>query len=85
LINPLTAERKGIRDGDQIWVESAKGNKIKTNVRLSERVHPEVIATLQHRLAKGADFNSLVSLDKETFDFVSCAIDSCILVKAYKA
>jgi len=85
LIHPETAKRKGISDGDEVWIETAKGRKVKSAARLSERVHPEVVATMQHRLAKGADFNSLITLDKDTLDFVSCAVDSCLLVKAYRA
>jgi len=84
LMNPATAARKGIREGDEVWIETLKGRRVKSVLGLSERVHPEVVATIQHGLTKGADFNSLISLDRETMDFVGCAVDSCLLVKVYR-
>jgi len=84
LMHPETARSRGISEGDEVWIETAKGRKVKSLIRLSERLHPEVVATLQHRLARGADFNSLVTLDRDTLDFVTCAVDSCLLVKVYK-
>ena len=85
LMNTETASRKGLKDGDEIYIEAVSGAKIRARLRLTERVHPEVIATNQHRLAKGFDYNDLVALNPETVDFVSCAVDSCLLARAYKA
>lgn len=59
IINPATAVRYGVEDGDLIWVESPYG-KVKARVKTTRRMHPEVIG-LQHgfghtalgRLAKG--------------------------------
>ncbi|MBI2185203.1 MAG: molybdopterin-dependent oxidoreductase [Thaumarchaeota archaeon] len=85
IMNPETAARKGIRDGDAVLIETVQGKKGKAVVRLSERVHPEVIGTIQHKVVQGADFNSLLTLDEETMDFVGCAVDSCLLAKVEKA
>ncbi|MBI2185005.1 MAG: molybdopterin-dependent oxidoreductase [Thaumarchaeota archaeon] len=84
-LNPSTARRKDIEEGDEVVIETTKGRKAVAVARLSERIHPEVLATMQHRLSKGADFNELITLDKETLDFVGCAVDACILAKVGKA
>jgi anaerobic selenocysteine-containing dehydrogenase len=42
-INWETAHRLGLKDGEEVWVESSF-NKIKGRVKLSEGVHPEVVA-----------------------------------------
>jgi thiosulfate reductase/polysulfide reductase chain A len=41
-INAATAARYGIRDGDEIWVESPYG-KAKALARVTEGIHPEVV------------------------------------------
>ncbi len=84
LINPITAEKLGVRDGDQIEIETWKGRKRNGVVEISERIHPEVLGTSQHELVKGVDFNYLVTLDEDTLDFTSGAIDACLLVKIKK-
>ena len=85
LINVETAKRKEIREGDEVWIETNKGRRVKAVLRLSERIHPEVVATSQHRLSKGADFNALVTQEEDTLDFTGCAIDSCLLARVVRA
>ncbi|MBI3635939.1 MAG: molybdopterin-dependent oxidoreductase, partial [Candidatus Rokubacteria bacterium] len=59
IINPATAARYGIKDGDEVWVESQYG-RVKAKARVTTRIHPEVVG-VQHgfghtalgRLAKG--------------------------------
>jgi thiosulfate reductase / polysulfide reductase chain A len=59
VINPATAAKHGVRDGDLVWVESPYG-KVKARAKVTTRIHPEVIG-VQHgfghtafgRLAKG--------------------------------
>ncbi|MCL5965998.1 MAG: molybdopterin-dependent oxidoreductase [Deltaproteobacteria bacterium] len=46
LINAATAARLGVKDGDPVWLESPYA-KAKATVRVTERIHPEVVA-LQH-------------------------------------
>jgi anaerobic selenocysteine-containing dehydrogenase len=46
-VNPVTAGRRGIKDGDKIKVKSNVG-EIVTKVRVTEGVHPEVIAISHH-------------------------------------
>ncbi|MHB2037572.1 MAG: molybdopterin dinucleotide binding domain-containing protein, partial [Nitrososphaerales archaeon] len=84
MINPLTAERKGISEGDEIWLETQKGYKSKVIVALTERVHPEVLATMQHKITKGAEFNETIVSDDDTIGFVNASVDTCTLAKVYK-
>jgi thiosulfate reductase/polysulfide reductase chain A len=59
VIHPDTAARLRIRDGGEVWVESAYG-KVRAKVHVTKRIHPEVVG-LQHgfghtalgKLAKG--------------------------------
>ena len=59
VINPSTAAKYGVRDGDQVWVESPHG-RVKARAKVTTRIHPEVVG-VQHgfghtalgRLAKG--------------------------------
>lgn len=46
MIHPDTAQRLGIQDGAEVWVESKYG-KVKAKVNVTERIHPEVVG-LQH-------------------------------------
>jgi thiosulfate reductase/polysulfide reductase chain A len=59
IMNPATAEKYGVKDGEVVWVESPHG-KVRAKVRTTTRIHPEVVG-VQHgfghtalgRLAKG--------------------------------
>jgi len=46
IINAATADKLGLKDGDDVWIESSFA-KAKGTVQVSERIHPEVVA-LQH-------------------------------------
>ncbi len=46
IIHPETANRFGLNEGDNVWLESPYG-KIQARVRVSKRIHPEVVG-LQH-------------------------------------
>lgn len=93
LINAETARKKGIKDGDTIWVES-RANKVKGKVRLTELIHPEVVGIAGTfgswakgkpiAQGKGVHQNSLVPLEQERLDSVSGAEDDCVEVKVYK-
>ena len=93
LINSETARQKGIVDGDQIEIETAEGKKEIGIAKLTELVHPEVIACQGQggRFAKqlagkkrGINYNDLLAFDEEHVDFVSTAVDSCLKVKVRK-
>jgi anaerobic selenocysteine-containing dehydrogenase len=41
-LNPRTASRYGLKEGEMIWIESRKG-RIQQRLKISEHVHPNVI------------------------------------------
>ena len=89
LINRVTAEKKGIGEGDKIYVES-EVDKVAGIAKVTECVHPEVIGISSHfgSLAKGkpigcekgSQFNRLLPGD---MDPVSTGVDACVRVKIY--
>ena len=96
LINPKTAAKKGLKDGDRVWVESQFGGKIgPVPVRITELVHPEVAGVasgLARRafgmnpiIGNGIPYNRLLSTRWETVDIITAAIESSPRVKLYKA
>jgi anaerobic selenocysteine-containing dehydrogenase len=94
LINSQTAELKGVKDGDEIWVESIAG-KVKGEAKVTECIHPEVIGIAgvfgswakgkPVAKGKGVHFNSLLPISLERIDPVSSGVDSCIRVKVSRA
>jgi molybdopterin-containing oxidoreductase family molybdopterin binding subunit len=94
LINTETAERKGVRDGDEIWVESEAG-KVKGVAKVTECVHPEVVGIAGMfgswaegkpvAKGKGVHFNTLLPLNMSRIDPISSGVDSCIRVKVSRA
>ncbi len=90
LINTQTAKRKGIRDKDRIYVESAVG-KVSGEAKVTECIHPETVGMSSHfgtlakgkpvAYGKGANINALTPFDT---DPVSTGVDACVKVKVYK-
>ncbi len=93
-INAEAAKKRGIKDGDLVWVESVAG-KVKGRARVTECLHPEAVAIAgifggwargkPIARGKGLHHNSLLPADVERVDVLSGAIDDCIEVKVYKA
>lgn len=84
-------KKKGLHDGQAVWVESESGRKVKGRIRLTEGVHPEglgIAACAGHwgdgmpvAKGKGVFFNELLELD---FDHVSpnnLNLDLCVKVR----
>jgi molybdopterin-containing oxidoreductase family molybdopterin binding subunit len=94
LINTETAERKGIQDGEMIWVESVAG-KVKGQAKVTECIHPEVVGIAgvfgswargkPVAKGKGVHFNTLLPISVERIDPISSGVDSCIRVKVSRA
>lgn len=94
LINTATAERKGIKDGEEVWVESVAG-KVKGEAKLTECIHPEVVGIAGAfgswakgkpiAKGKGVHFNTLLPISLDRIDPVSTGVDSCIRVKVSRA
>ncbi len=75
-INEATAAKKGIRDGQRIWVESEAG-RVQGTAKCTLGVHPECVSiagTLGHwcdhpvAKGKGTHFNSLLSVGLKYMD-----------------
>lgn len=94
-INAETAGKKGIKNGDLVWLETPYGRKAKAVARLTQGIHPEVISVPgvfgrwmtgnPEIRGKGVHFNSMISYAFEDMDKVSAALDACVKIKIYKA
>jgi molybdopterin-containing oxidoreductase family molybdopterin binding subunit len=92
LLNADTGRRKGIRDGDHIWVESEAG-RVSGQVRLTELIHPEVVGIAgvfgswarrkPVARGKGVHFNALVPISLDRLDPISTGVDACVRVSVY--
>jgi anaerobic selenocysteine-containing dehydrogenase len=93
LLNETVARAKGIRDGDQVWLESPV-TKVSARVKLTQCIHPQAVGIGGHfghwspgmpiARGKGINFNSLLPTDIEHIDKISTALDHCVQVKVYK-
>ena len=90
-IHPQTAENRGIRNGDRVEIETAQGRRQTATARVTQLVHPEVLATqgCGGGWTSGSDsdevnFNALLNIDADHIDFVSGALDSCIAATVRK-
>jgi len=90
-----TAAKKGIADGDYIWLENPEGHRVKGWVSLSEGIEPSHLAIaavaghwgkhLPVAEGKGVFFNDLVEMDLGHTDPLTFNQDICCRVKVYKA
>lgn len=91
LMNLETGFKKGVRSGDIIKVESTNGSSVEGEVKLSQCIHPEVIAIggifgarakgKPIAKGKGLHFNTLMTLDLEHLDYLSLNWDACVKAK----
>jgi molybdopterin-containing oxidoreductase family molybdopterin binding subunit len=94
-LNAEVARKKGLKDGDLVWVESDRGRRIKGYLKLTEGIHPEglgIAALCGHwtdnqpiAKGKGVFFNDLIEVDYEHSDPANLNMDLCVKVKVYKA
>jgi molybdopterin-containing oxidoreductase family molybdopterin binding subunit len=96
-INTETAEKKGIKDGDLLLIESAAtGHKVEGRAKLSQAIHPEVIAYIRggghwakhlpiaSQPGKGICPTWLIPLSWDYLDTVTFNQDLCVKVKVTK-
>ncbi len=91
MINTETARQKGIVDGAMTWVETSLGQKVQCKAKVTECIHPEVVAIAgvfgswsKHKpiaLGKGAHFNKLLAFDLKHIDSISSSADACVRVR----
>jgi hypothetical protein len=74
-----------------VEIETAQGRRQTATARVTQLVHPEVLATqgCGGGWTKGSDsdeinFNALLNIDVDHIDFVSGALDSCIAADVRK-
>jgi anaerobic selenocysteine-containing dehydrogenase len=93
VMNADTGKKKGIKDGDAICLENRWGDKVTGNVKLSQLVHPGVVAAVglgswakgkPIAIGKGINPNALLRQDQHHFCPVSGAAEPTARVKAYK-
>ncbi len=89
LLNPVTAGRLGVADGDPIAIVSRFG-RVEGDAALSEGVHPDTVAVsnaLTRSLGgkKGTHFNTLLPAELEYTDNFSGALESVARVRVEKA
>ncbi len=71
-MNEETGRKKGLRDGDKVWVESMIA-KVDGRVKLSQAIHPQVIGIAHGQgswatspfARKGINYASLIPLERE--------------------
>lgn len=93
-INKSTGLKKGLRDGEMVWVESEKGRKVRGKVHLTEAMHPEGLGfaacaghwseRLPVARGKGVFFNDLLEVDFEHSSPVNLNLDLCVKVRVYR-
>ena len=94
MIHPTTAQKKGIKDGDPIWIESEYGYRTQGPASLTEGIHPDCIGVMGSggRLTHGEkvgrgvgpNWNVLFGINMENVDKMNSSLDSAIRVKIYK-
>ena len=93
VINTRTAQQKGIRDMDTIYIENEVGQRIKVKVHTVEGIHPQCIAMahgsshwLKGHPAEGKSglLNALLRVEDKYFCPISQAIETAVRVKIYK-
>ena len=92
-INTVTANKKALKEGDLVFVESRYG-KIEGNLHISELFHPDAVGisgcyglgTIQSNPLnrRGPHFNSLLPIEDKTLEGVSAGIEIAPRVKVYK-
>lgn len=96
LINPVTAERKGLADGDMVYVQSQYGTEIGPYpVKTTNLVHPDAMAVaggnarysanLDPLVKQHVKYNKLMSTAYEAVDVLSGGLEVSPAVKLIKA
>ena len=90
IINTASAAKRGINDGDRVYVESPVA-RISGVAKVTECIHPDAVGISSHfgsfakgkpvAFGKGSNLNALLPFD---IDPVSTGVDSCVGVKVYK-
>lgn len=96
LINPATAERKGLVDGDMVYVEGQFGGKVGPHpIKITELAHPDTLAVLSGlgrnragmdpAVAKGIPYNQLMPRSWDAIDVFTGGTENSPRLKVTKA
>jgi anaerobic selenocysteine-containing dehydrogenase len=90
-LNSGTARARGVGDGDEIELTGVNGYTARGRARLSECVHPDVVAIAscfghwsRGQAMKGIHFNSFIPLELRGMEMLSGDYDHCALVTVRK-
>ncbi len=93
-INAATAKTKGLKDGDLVWVESYIGTKVPAEIKVSECIHPEVVAIggafgrwsrhMNPASTEGPHWNTLVSYEMKYVEPIAGGFEMNAKVKLHK-
>jgi molybdopterin-containing oxidoreductase family molybdopterin binding subunit len=92
-MNVATGKKKGIKESDSICLENHWGDKVTGNVKLTELIHPKVVAAVglgswakaePIAQGKGINPNALHREDQDHMDPVSGVCETTVRVKAFK-
>ena len=94
-INADVGKKKGLHDGEMIWVENEKGRRVKGRVKLTQAIHPEglgIAANAGHwsdgmpvAKGKGVHYNDLLELDWDHVSPINLNPDLCVRLKVSSA
>lgn len=94
-ISEEMGKKKGLKDGDAIWLEADNGRRVGGVVKLMQGIHPQVLGVtacaghwspnLPIAKGKGTHFDDLLVIDKEHLDPVCLSMETTAKLKIYKA
>jgi molybdopterin-containing oxidoreductase family molybdopterin binding subunit len=94
VMNTRTADEKGIKDRDTVYLENEVGQRIKVTIHTIEGIHPQCVAMahgsshwLKGHLSEGKSglLNALLRVEDNYFCPISQAIETAVRIKIYKA
>ncbi len=90
-LNRTTGLGKGLKEGQEVWLESTSGRRVQGQIHLTETIHPHCVGiggcaghwvkTLPVALEKGVFFNGLLEIDWEHTSPINLNLDTCVKVR----
>jgi molybdopterin-containing oxidoreductase family molybdopterin binding subunit len=90
-LNRRTGEQKGLKEGQQVWLESPNSRQVQGRIHLTETIHPDCVGvggcaghwvkTLPVARGKGVFFNDLLEIDWEHTSPVNLNLDTCVKLR----
>jgi len=90
-LNATTGRGKSLAEGQEVWLESARGRRVRGRIHLTEAIHPECVGvggcaghwakTLPIARGKGVFFNELLEIDWEHTSPVNLNLDTCVRLR----